>query len=466
MLNRRNFLVQSSLAAASVAGVTLAFERLTIFAERNVENYSHLLAGSDAGSYGSLRPTKSQNTGEILLALPEGFSYTAFGQTGSKMSDGNLTPAAHDGMAAFAVNGQLRLVRNHEISGKPDVALGAASKFPAYDPTAGGGTTTLIIDPKTRLPIKEFISLSGTLNNCAGGPTPWGSWISCEETTLGETKFTSAEGKERGGFAACHGYCFEVSASANSPVTPTPMKAMGRFVHEAIAVDERTGIVYLTEDQGTAGLYRFIPKQRGKLNAGGKLQMLAIANRQQADLRTKQTVGQVLTATWVDILDPDPAAADTDTLAVYKQGFAQGAATFARLEGIWYGSNSLFFTSTSGGENKLGQVWQYTPQSNDKGALKLIFESPAEAVLDMPDNLCISPRGGLVLCEDGHNEQFVRGLTKRGQIFDFAKNIAPGFDDKEFAGACFSPDGNTLFLNIQTPGITMAIWGDWQRGAL
>ncbi len=159
-------------------------------------------------------------------------------------------------------------------------------------------------------------------------------------------------------------------------------------------------------------------------------------------------------------------AADTDALAVYQQGFAQGAATFARLEGIWYGDNSLFFTLTSGGENKLGQVWQYTPQGHDNGLLKLIFESPAEAVLDMPDNLCISPRGGLVICEDGHNEQFVRGLTRQGQIFDFAKNIVPGHEGKEFAGACFSPDGMTLFLNLQTPGITLAIWGAWQRGAL
>lgn len=194
--------------------------------------------------------------------------------------------------------------------------------------------------------------------------------------------------------------------------------------------------------------------------------MLMVTKRSQADLRTQQTVGKKLNVTWTDIPDPDPVAADTDTLAVYKQGLARGAATFARLEGIWYGDGSIWFTSTSGGNNKLGQVWQYTPQGRDGGILKLIFESPEEAVLDMPDNLCFSPRGGLVICEDGHNEQFVRGLTKQGQIFDFAKNMTPGYEGKEFAGVCFSPDGSTLFLNLQTPGITLAIWGPWQRGAL
>lgn len=464
MLNRRNFLAQSSFAITGAA-----FHRLNAHAELIAAPYAHLRAGLGAGGYGNLRPTKSLNTGETLLALPEGFSYTAFGKTGSRMSDGHLTPPAHDGMAAFAVQGELRLVRNHEINGgigKQGAALGSAANLPAYDTSAGGGTTTLIIDPKTRLPRKDFVSLSGTLNNCAGGPTPWGSWISCEETTLGETKFTTADGRTRGGFVACHGYCFEVPATANQAAPPVPLKAMGRFVHEAIAVDPKTGIVYLTEDQGTAGLYRFLPKRRGQLSAGGRLQMLMVTKRSQADLRTQQTVGKKLNVTWTDIPDPDPVAADTDTLAVYKQGLARGAATFARLEGIWYGDGSIWFTSTSGGNNKLGQVWQYTPQGRDGGILKLIFESPEEAVLDMPDNLCFSPRGGLVICEDGHNEQFVRGLTKQGQIFDFAKNMTPGYEGKEFAGVCFSPDGSTLFLNLQTPGITLAIWGPWQRGAL
>jgi uncharacterized protein len=463
-LKRRAFLGVTPLAVGAA---------LQTFAAINKSRgHERLIAPPGAGSYGGLRATKARNTGEEILMLPEGFEYTILGKTGAKMSDGAPTPAAHDGMAAFSVNNELRLVRNHEINGgvgRDGAAFGDAAL--AYDPKAGGGTTTLIIDPKTREIVRDFVSLNGSLHNCAGGPTPWGSWISCEETTLGKSLSKDAAGRERGGFAQKHGYCFEVVAGANGAVKATPLVAMGRFVHEAVAVDARTGIVYLTEDRGAAGFYRFLtkqegPKQQGKLAEGGKLQMLAIAGRRQFDLRTGQKAGDSLDVNWVDINEPDPPESDNSMDAVYRQGFALGAATFARLEGCWYGGESIYFTSTSGGDKRLGQIWQYTPQDKDKGKLKLIFESPEEAVLDMPDNLCVSPNGGLILCEDGHNEQYVRGLTRDGRIFDFAKNILPGFEGKEFAGATFSPDGQTLFVNIQTPGLTLAIWGPWERGAL
>ncbi len=441
---------------------------LQTFAALNARgDLNRLIAPTGAGSYGGLLPAKARNTGETILSLPEGFEYAVLGKTGAKMSDGNPTPPAHDGMATFTVNGELRLVRNHEINGgigRDGAAFGDSSL--AYDPKAGGGTTTLIIDPKTREIIKDFVSLNGTLNNCAGGPTPWGSWISCEETTLGKSLGKDARGRELGGFSQSHGYCFEVMANANGAMKATPLAAMGRFVHEAIAVDPRTGVVYLTEDRGLSGFYRFIPKRQGKLSEGGKLQMLAITGKRQFDLRTGRKAGETFDASWVDIKDPDPPEAENSDNAVYRQGIALGGATFARLEGCWYGGDSIYFTSTSGGDKRLGQVWLYTPQGKDRGKLKLIFESPEEAVLDMPDNLCVSPSGGLIICEDGNNEQYVRGLTRQGQIFDLAKNILPGFEGREFAGATFSPDGQTLFVNIQTPGITLAIWGPWERGAL
>lgn len=420
-------------------------------------------ASSGNGGYDPLKPRASRNTGETLLALPEGFEYNVLGKAGAKMSDGHPTPSLHDGMATFIVNGQLRLVRNHEVNnglGKDGAAFGEVAR--AYDAKAAGGTTTLVIDPKTREIVRDFVSLNGTLQNCGGGPTPWGSWISCEETVLGAELIKDAQGRERGNFARPHGYCFEVAAKADGAVQATPLKALGRFVHEAIAVDAKTGIVYLTEDRGTAGLYRFLPKRKGKLAEGGQLQMLAVADKRQLDLRTGQKNGQSYAVTWVNINDPDPANADASS--VYSQGLSLGAATFARLEGIWYGGDSLFFTATSGGDNRLGQVWQYTQQGKDKGTLKLLFESPGEAVLDMPDNLCVSPRGALVLCEDGKNEQFLRGLTRQGQIFDLARNVMP--ENSELAGAAFSPDGKTLFFNIQRPGVTIALWGPWERGAL
>lgn len=423
---------------------------------------SALLAPANGG-YGPLQPKAARNTGETLLALPEGFAYNVLGKAGAKMSDGHLTPSAHDGMATFKVNGELRLVRNHEVNnglGTDGAAFGNAAS--AYDPKAGGGTTTLVIDPKTREIVKDFVSLNGTLNNCAGGPTPWGSWISCEETVLGPALIKDSQGRERGNFGQNHGYCFEVSAKADGTTQAVPLKALGRFVHEAIAVDEKTGFVYLTEDRGSAGLYRLLPKRKGKLAEGGQLQMLAVTGKHQFDLRTGQKTGQTYAVSWVNINDPDPANAND--MSVYNQGFTQGAATFARLEGIWYGGDSLFFTATSGGDKKLGQVWQYTPQDKDKGMLKLLFESPEEAVLDMPDNLCVSPRGSLVICEDGKNEQFVRGLTRQGQIFDLVRNVMP--NNSELAGATFSPDGKTLFFNIQRPGVTIALWGPWEKGSL
>ena len=147
---------------------------------------------------------------------------------------------------------------------------------------------------------------------------------------MGATRFTDEEGNARGGFARPHGYCFEVAASANGVVAPEPLKAMGRFVHEAIAVDPKTGVVYETEDRQTAGFYRYVPNKKGRLAAGGRLQMLAVKDRDGYDARTRQKTGAGLPVVWVEIENPDPPEAETDALAVYKQGIARGGATFAR----------------------------------------------------------------------------------------------------------------------------------------
>jgi secreted PhoX family phosphatase len=255
---------------------------------------------------------------------------------------------------------------------------------------------------------------------------------------------------------------------ADEPVSPVPLKAMGRFVHEAIAVDPKTGWVYETEDRDTSGVYRFIPNRPADLAAGGSLSMLKFTGSPLYDTRRGQTVGERHVVEWVPIADADPANAETNALAVYQQGIAQGAATFARLEGAWYGDGKIFFHATSGGDRGLGQVWELEPhgKNRNRGLLTLLYESKDAAQLDAPDNITVSPRGGLVICEDGGGAQYLRGLNKRGQIFDFALNIHPGNEDSEFAGACFSPDGDTLFVNIQTPGLTLAIHGPWRDGAL
>lgn len=429
-----------------------------------------LRASLGEGGYGPLRD-------HGILLLPDGFQLSALSRVGAPMADGRPTPIAFDGMAAFgARGGRVRLVRNHEDRNGPTSAIGANP----YDPAGGGGTTTLELDADRRL-VRDFVSLSGTVANCAGGPTPWGSWLSCEETVAGR-----AEGFERS-----HGWIFEVPASAEGPVPPVPLRDMGRFRHEAVAVDPRTGIVYETEDSPHppgSGLYRFIPREPGRLAAGGRLQIARVRGEPRLELFRGASagveVGSTFDVEWadLDVVDPGDDLSERDRqIALFTAGLAKGAAVFDRLEGCWFGDGGVFFHDTQGGPRRAGHVWHYVPGpaegqggTDDRGVLRLVFESPGAEVLDRPDNITVSPRGGLVLCEDGGGAQYLRGLTRDGRIFDLAQNR---LNRSEFAGACFSPDGDTLFVNIQgstsgrptdaaVAGVTLAIWGPWARGAL
>lgn len=445
-LDRRSFLKQGAvvtggLSAAGSLQVLLARDAQAQPGRGPGDGKRGLVAPNNGG-YGPLQPAGPE------LALPAGFSYVAFGRTGEPMSDGTPTPGAHDGMAAFpGPDGTVTLVRNHEQS------RGPAYGQPAYDPSAAGGTTNLRFDPRSGELLESYASLTGTVRNCAGGPTPQGSWLTCEETTVGTASRYSQP----------HGYVFEVPAAATSPVAPEPLKAMGRFVHEAVAVDPRTGIVYETEDRGSSGFYRFLPVDPQRLSAGGRLQMLAVKGKPNYDTRTGQRVGKPLPVEWVDIEDPDPVDAEANPLAVFQQGAAKGGATFDRLEGAWEGDGSIFINSTGGGDASSGQVWEYRPRGISGGQLILVFESPGPDLLDAPDNITVSPRGGLLLCEDGDGDQFLRGVTSAGQIFDFGMNT---LNNSELAGATYSPDGQTLFVNIQSPGISFAISGPFERGEL
>lgn len=437
-IDRRRFLHRSAAAGVGVSGLTALMANAAQAQKAGRGNTP--IEAPDNGGYGELQPDPAG-----VLALPAGFSYVSFGQAGDIMSDGIATPSAHDGMAAFAGPGsQVRLVRNHEQN------RGAPFAMPAYDALAAGGTTNLVYDTTAKTLVRDNASLSGTIRNCAGGPTPWESWLTCEENTATRNE--------------PHGYLFEVPADAQSAVEPVPLKDMGRFVHEACAIDPATGIVYETEDRGASGFYRFLPDEPGNLAAGGRLQMLAVEDRPAYDTRTGQRVGRPLPVTWVDIAEPDPAAAAADPSAVFSQGLAEGGATFDRLEGCWYGDGSIFFVSTSGGDAGLGQVWEYRPRGNSGGQLILVFESEDADLLESPDNLTVSPRGGLLLCEDGGGQDFLRGVNPEGQIFDFARN---DLNSSELAGATYSPDGNTLFVNRQSgPGITFAITGPFEKGVL
>lgn len=383
-----------------------------------------------------------------LLDLPKGFSYRVISRLGDVMSDGWKVPDAADGMGCFALpGGKLALVRNHELRPGKDSggARGAAFDRMADGSPMPGGTTTLVLDAKTLEREREFRTLSGTIRNCSGGITPWGTWLTCEEDV---TRSGPKAGQD-------HGWVFEVPATATGPVDPVPLKAMGRFNHEAAVVDPKSGAVFQTEDREDGLLYRFLPAVPGQLARGGRLQALALADPGKGALKS----GGWAKVRWIDLDDPESPNDD-----LRKRGAALGAMTFARGEGIHLGLDAkgkteLFFVATSGGAAKLGQVWRLRLEA-PADRLQLFFESTDPDQFNYGDNLTVSPGGHLIVCEDQYTDGAVnhlRGLTAAGLPYDFARVRLP----TEPAGACFSPDGKVLFVNLYSPTTTLAITGPW-----
>lgn len=423
--------------------------------------------GKTPGLYGELIPDP---TGTINM--PRGFTCRVFSRTGETMDDGFFVPGRHDGMAAFpGPEGKTILVRNHELlpGQRDDGPFGPDNRLTSkldpkflWDAGSGkapglGGTTTLVFDIKSQKLERHFLSLAGTWRNCAGGPTPWKSWITCEESVQ---RAESPIEKD-------HGYCFEVPASAEPGlVVPVPLRAMGRFNHEAAAVDAPSGVVYETEDRGDGLFYRFLPDVPGTLARGGRLQALRMKGRpgiftSNRNPATQISVGETLEVDWIDLEDVE--SPDDD---LRERGAAAGAAVFSRGEGIWTGKNAAYFACTNGGAARLGQVWRYVPSPNEgksaekdaPGKLELFVEPNDSRLLEACDNLTVAPWGDLLLCEDGPGKQHIVGVTPEGRLYTLLENILNG---SEFAGATFSPDGGTLFVNIQKPGLTMAVSGPW-----
>jgi hypothetical protein len=441
---------------------------------------AHTLASyNQSAGFGDLVPDPKGR-----LALPDGFQYAEISPAGSKMTNGALVPDWHDGSAAFpGPDGNILLVRNHEISYEPndDPRILPVPSTNPYDKDALGGTTTVVVGPD-RTVVDSYVSSSGTLSNCAGGATPWGTWLTCEETTtallLAEDEIVTA---------VDHGYVYEVDPSdPENELSRTPIKGMGTFAHEAAGVDPETGIVYLTEDgetdavfldpskdTGGSFLYRYVPVDTtpapGALQKGGKLEVLKATTAPASNDADLLDIGDTLGVTWIAV----------DTVDSNADANAKGALRFNRLEGAAFAAGTLWFCDTNGGEQRLGQIFRYTPATN---SLELFYEGEDSggheedgdtgldyARLESPDNITVSPWGDVFVAEDGGGVNRIIGFTPEGESYVFAlHNIPyPTLEEEELpinfqsevTGPTFSPDGKTLFFNVQYPGTTLAVWG-------
>ncbi|MDH6227562.1 alkaline phosphatase PhoX [Streptomyces sp. MJP52] len=465
-LTRRDFARES---ARTGAGIALAGS-VGVFASA-----PHALAAEDivtpdgeavGPGYGPLLPDP-----DGLLALPAGFSYRVLTRAGeTRLESGEPTPSRHDGTAAFdGGRGTVLLVNNHELGGprsrwEHPVPLAGGL---VYDPAAAGGCT--VVEVRADGHVTEWVGIAGTATNCAGGSTPWGTWLTCEET---EDK------AGQNGMTKDHGYVFEVDPlDERANLDPKPVKALGRYAHEAVVVDPGRGHLYLTEDaSGPNGLfYRWTPPEgfrhgRGRLAAlpddAGTLQAprcFDSAGRFVDDLSRATRIGTVYGVDWVGVPDRDAR-----TVPVRRQFGASEITRARKLEGMWWGDGGAYLVSSfaraeSPGNAHDGAVWFYDPKRRTLTLKVLIGVNPdpeAEGGYDGPDNITVSPYGGLVVAEDGEGLSHLFGATDSGRTYPIARNE---LNDSEFAGVTFSPDGRTLYACIQNPGILLAITGPWKR---
>ncbi|MEU7317586.1 alkaline phosphatase PhoX [Streptomyces sp. NPDC007083] len=463
---------RQALARTGAAGAAVAFSGA--LSELFTGTAVAQATGGSAG-YGPLVPDP-----DGLLDLPKGFRYKVLSREGDPLRSGEgPVPSNCDGMAAFAGgrhghghhghgHGRERtwLVRNHENRMESRVPVPTVEGL-TYDPAGEGGCTVLELDGDNDV-LAERVGIAGTSTNCAGGPSLWDTWLTCEETEY-------RAGEE--GYTKDHGFVFEVGFDRRRPTSVEPLTAMGRFQHEAVAFDPHTGVVYETEDafDEPFGLfYRFLPRKPkggyGSLHAGGRLEAMRVPG--VPDLSAVTETGTSFDRIeWVEV--PDPLAAETP---IRLQDFGKGGITHAqKLEGCYWGGSCVYFVSSyartaegSQGDH-FGQIWRYDPRRR-RLTLVVVFGPDTDVQLpgEEPDNICLAPSGGLMVCEDGAGAQHVFGVTRRGTVYPMARgaqNIGTPEDPAwgEFAGVTFAPDGRTMYVNCYTPGTTFAVTGPWKH---
>ena len=273
--------------------------------------------------------------------------------------------------------------------------------------------------------------LEGSTVNCAGGPTPWGTWLSCEEYDWhGNRDATEA-------FGSVAGRVFETDPTGSTD--PVVLPALGLFQHEAAAVDPVNECVYMTEDQPDGCLYRFVPDSYPSLGSG----------------RLEVALLEAGTLTWEEV--PDPSATSEPT-----KDQVPGAARFDGGEGLWYHDGTVVFATK--GDNRVHAVDAAT------GAYRVIYDADdlgGDAPLRGVDNLTVEPGSGDVyVAEDGGNMEVVI-ITPSGEVAPFARVV--GHEGSEVTGPVFSPDGSRLYFSSQRGsdgrGVTFEVSGPF-RGAV
>ncbi|SMF81665.1 alkaline phosphatase PhoX [Streptomyces sp. Amel2xC10] len=480
-LTRRDFATRTALTGAGVALTGSVGDLASAphaLASTDTDTDTSAGGGAAAAGHGGVGYGPLLPDPRGILALPAGFGYRIITHSGkTRLESGEFTPSNHDGTATFdGPRGTTLLVNNHELKGPRanwthPVPL---TEGLVYDPAAAGGCTVVEVRPDGR--VAEWVGIAGTSTNCAGGRTPWGTWLTCEE---------NSDRAGVNGMTRDHGYVFEVDpADRRANRNPKPLKFFGRYDHEAVVIDPARGHAYLTEDASSPNglLFRWTPP-KGFRHGHGKFRTLAddagllqaprcfdSGGRFVDDLSRAARTGTVYGVDWIDVPDRDAR-----TTPVRAQ-FAAGEITRARkLEGMWWGDGGAYVVSSYARDESPGrhdgQVWFYDPRRRTLTLKVLLGVNPdpsADGAYDGPDNITVSPYGGLVIAEDGEGVQHLFGATDSGRTYPIARNdlnigTAEEPEFSEFTGVTFSQDGRTLYANIQEPGIMVAITGPWKR---